>query len=223
MILNEGMRPLDLSGYISNLISVDEYKSKISNESLVMGFYATNKEAATDFSRFVQKSSADILDTEVGSAPDMKGRYLVFVEVINDSQAGKNLVKLFKELAELVGFDQWKFRTRGEVETVNIPDVPSYLAKRQARRVNECLSTSSITTDGGNLLIEGTGIRVIEWGNVTDLCQRLGMGLATTHSYEQARVVLEACGLFGDSVDIVATTNCLMVVNESSGFSAALI
>lgn len=221
MKLDEGMRIGDLVDQVANVVSVDEYASKVSNNTLVLGFYCAGRQVANDLSRFLQKSSADVLDAEVSSAPDMKGRYMVFVELPNDASLGENTVRMFQELQPLTGLAEWVFRTKGNTAKVKISDMPVFYAKLQAKEINDKLMTSeSVVVHGGELVVNGNSSLVVkDWGPVTEVCQRATMGFSAFQSYEQAVVVLEAQRLFGDSVDVVATPDAMIVVNESTGFS----
>lgn len=118
--INEGLRPNDLRGMMLDIVSIDEYKSKIDDAAIVIAFYAKNKEAANDANRFIQKSYVDLLDTEVSSAPDQKGHYLVFVELLLNDKTAKNIADLCHDLSSLVDNKQWSISIRGEDAPVTL-------------------------------------------------------------------------------------------------------
>lgn len=111
-MLREGMRAKDLRDLVLPMVSVDEYESKISPDSVVIGFYVQDRQAAIDLNRFIQKAPAKILDTEVSPAPDRHGYYLVFVEVPFDTHIGTTMSEVIKDVSSLADVDEWKISVR---------------------------------------------------------------------------------------------------------------
>jgi len=111
-MLREGMRANDLRDLVLPMISVDEYESKISPDSVVIGFYVQDRQAAIDLNRFVQKAAAEILDTEVSPAPDHHGYYLVFIEIPFDKRIGRAMRDVIKDVSSLVDVTQWQISVR---------------------------------------------------------------------------------------------------------------
>ena len=110
--INEGLHTGDLADLVLPLISIDEYVSKISKDSVVIGFYVHDKEAANDLNRFIQRSSVEFIDVEVSPAPDQHGYFLVFVEILNNAQIGKNVGDLLEEMERLIDISPKEFRMR---------------------------------------------------------------------------------------------------------------
>jgi hypothetical protein len=80
--LIEGMQANDLDFLIMPLISIDEYESKIDDRrAVVIGFYVTDNDPASELSAFIEKGTVPVLDTEVSPAPTEDGYYMVFVEM----------------------------------------------------------------------------------------------------------------------------------------------
>jgi len=111
--ITEGMRAGDLADLVLPLISIDEYESKIDEDAVVIGFYVHDNDAASDLNRFIQKSAATLLGTDISPAPDQHGYYLVFVELLNDIRISKNINDILDEVGELVKVNKWKMRVRG--------------------------------------------------------------------------------------------------------------
>lgn len=158
--LNEGMRSGDLEGLVLPLVSIDEYESKIDPEAIVLSFFVQDKNAAQDLNRFLQKSNADLLDTDVSPAPDQHGYFVVFVETLKTHKLPKIIMQLLYEISMLTNFSKWKIRIRGVKKLVDANE----------EILNKLLNTIGLTenlinffkssdivkfvVDDGNLLIE---------------------------------------------------------------------
>jgi hypothetical protein len=111
--LMEGMRAGDLEDLVLPLVSVDEYESKIDDTAVVIGFYVSEKSAADDLNRFLQRSPVEVLDTEVSPAPDAQGNFMVFVELLNNRQIAENITSLLDEASALTNVNNWNMSLRG--------------------------------------------------------------------------------------------------------------
>jgi hypothetical protein len=119
--LKEGLRANDLCGMVKNIISVDEYQSKIDERAIVIAFYACDRSAAEDLNRFIQKSYVDLLDTEVSAAPDQKGNYMVFVEMAMNDQSAKAVAQLCGDINAISSISQWVVHVRGAEPSNPVP------------------------------------------------------------------------------------------------------
>lgn len=151
--LMEGLRPNDLKGMLDNYVSVDEYESKIDEAALVIAFYVSDRHAAQDVSRFIQKSFVDLLDSEVSSSPDQNGNYLVFVELPTNSKVGKEIAELCDDLSSLGDIKTWRVKVRGEEVTEGIPakEIQKVIDQGLSDSLHEYFSNTSAT----NILVEG--------------------------------------------------------------------
>ena len=108
--LREGLQASDLDYTIMPLISIDEYESKIDDrKAIVVGFYVTEQDPATDLAAFIEKGVVKVLDTDVSPAPTEDGHYLVFVEMDRDDTFPKKLLTIIKEVGNLTNVDEWEF------------------------------------------------------------------------------------------------------------------
>lgn len=110
MILTEELFEDDLDGMLTNIISVDEFGSKISESAIVVAFYSKNEQAAEDLAIFLERSSIEnILDSEVSNTPNENAEYLVFVEINKNS-----FIETFNEVLNLVyklnKVENWKLK-----------------------------------------------------------------------------------------------------------------
>jgi hypothetical protein len=183
IVLQEGMREGDLADLVLPLISVDEYSSKVSaDEAIVVGFYVQEEAAAKDLNRFLQKSAAPILGTEVSPAPDQHGFFMVFVEMMDNDQLAENLESVLQEIAGLVKIDEWQLRVRGSEEVLPYSTETLERGLRKAKRdtkkseVVEFLQRSYLHNAGFEddvLILEAAGERLVfdfvEFGRINTI------------------------------------------------------
>jgi hypothetical protein len=115
--LTEGLRLLDLQGVVQNTISIDEFQSKIDETAIVIAFYVSERKAADDLNRFLQKAAIDLLDTDVSAAPDQRGNYLVFMELPMNDKIAKAVANVCADLKSLTGHATWVVKVRGSDES----------------------------------------------------------------------------------------------------------
>jgi len=106
--LFEGLKEGDLEDLVLPLVSIDEYESKLDDDSIVMAFFVKDKDPAQDLNRFIQKGAVDILDTDVSPAPTEEGNFMVFVELLRDQEFPQKCLDLVSSLDGLTGLDDWK-------------------------------------------------------------------------------------------------------------------
>lgn len=110
MKLTEGLKKGDLENLILPLLSIDEYESKIDDDtSIVVGFYVFEEDAAHDLNNFIQRSPYMIVDTDVSPSPTKDGYYITFVEMQRNPEFPKALDDLLDEITLLCGVDNWQF------------------------------------------------------------------------------------------------------------------
>jgi len=155
--LQEGLLQGDLDDLIKPLISIDEYESKISDDNIVVGFYADDKEPATDLARFISKSEIDILDAEVSPVPNEEGVYLVFVEFIRDETFVDDITSLVDSMAGLTSIETWQFKAyKREVMDFTEENLKRFVRikpkKKTARLESMLMDTIDIKLLEGKLL-----------------------------------------------------------------------
>jgi len=163
--LTEGMRPGDLEDLVLPMLTIDEYESKIDNDAVVMGFYVSDKDAAGDLNRYIQKSPVQLLDTEVSPAPDQHGYYIVFVELLNDIRIVDNMKAILDEVSPLADIDEWQMRLRGNDEGV-MPFSEKVLNHRMTELRAENVDGDDGDTDGD---ADDTENQVMEFFRPSDL------------------------------------------------------
>lgn len=106
--LFEGLKENDLEELVLPMISIDEYESKLDDDSIVVAFYILDRDPSQDLNRFIQKGASAILDTDVSPAPNEDGYYVVFVEFLRDADFPKKLLDTLDSLKGLTGISSWK-------------------------------------------------------------------------------------------------------------------
>jgi len=121
----EGLQEGDLRNLVLPLISMDQYfpKSGTDDEVIVIAFFISDGEAAQDFTRFVSKTTADILDVETSPAPNPEGYWLVFVEMLRNDETIDNIMTIIDELETVTKVKKYKARIYKVGTTVDVDAV----------------------------------------------------------------------------------------------------
>jgi hypothetical protein len=120
--LFEGLKENDLEELVLPMISVDEYESKLDDDSIVVAFYVLDREPSQDLNRFIQKGASSILDTDVSPAPNEDGYYVVFIEFLRDEEFPKKLLDTLGSLKGLTGIASWKCQIYGTEDILPVTD-----------------------------------------------------------------------------------------------------
>ena len=110
--LNEGLRAKDLKDYVSEVFTIDRYKSKMGEDSdvVVLGFRVKEKYPAADLVEFIEKGYSFILDADMSAGEENDGQYQVFVEVERTPNLPGQLRELLSGVSQLCDCYNWKFR-----------------------------------------------------------------------------------------------------------------
>jgi hypothetical protein len=131
MKVNEGLLEHDLDFTIMPLISVDEYESKIDDrKAIVVGFYITDKDPATDLASFIEKGTVHVLDVDVSPAPTDDGHYMVFVEIDRNKKFPERLLRIINDLGRVTNVKEWEFSPLHSKQDENYPLTLEELEKR---------------------------------------------------------------------------------------------
>ena len=108
----EGLRFGDLKDYVSEIFTVDRYKSKMGEDKdiVVLGFRVTEKYPATDLMEFIEKGYGFILDADISTGEEKDGQYQVFVEIERSPKLPGQLRELLSGIGNLTDNYDWKFR-----------------------------------------------------------------------------------------------------------------
>jgi hypothetical protein len=98
--LHEGLEPGDLKRQIHDEVHIDEFKSKLGDDSdvCVFSFKVAAKEPALDLVSFIEKGYDWVLDADVSSGEMEDGSYVVFVELHRTPEVPNQLIELLGDL-----------------------------------------------------------------------------------------------------------------------------
>jgi len=122
--LNEGLRSGDLADYVSNLFTVDQYKSKMGEDRdvVVLGFNVKEKYPAMDLVEFIEKGYKFILDADMSAGEEQNGQYQVFVEMERGPGLPGQMRELLNGLGQLCNCYDWRFRYQKEDRSVEFDE-----------------------------------------------------------------------------------------------------
>lgn len=177
--INEGLREGDLIGTILPTISIDEYESKLDKDAIVIGFYAIYQDPAKDLNRFIQKSSIDLLDTDVSPSPTPKGYYMVFIEMEKNKNFIKNFMTIISNLESLTGIKEWKFSTlkKNNIE-LNVVNLKKYVLNEKVKEsikkffYNSYLSKITINEDNQITFNNSQKYDILGYGSIDNIKKR---------------------------------------------------
>lgn len=110
--LNEGLRARDLKDFVSELFTVDQYRSKMGEDKdiVVLGFRVTEKNPAADLMEFMERGYRFILDADMSAGEEHDGQYQVFVEIERTEALPGQLEDLLRGISQLTDINEWKYR-----------------------------------------------------------------------------------------------------------------
>lgn len=139
--LSEGLRSGDLREFVSEVFTVDQFKSKMGEDSdiVVISFRVREKHPAMDLVEFIEKGYKFILDADMSAGEENDGQYQVFVEMERTPELPAQMRDLLGGVGQLCGTKDWRFRYQKSPKSVefneesvveHIPTTPeSYAAK----------------------------------------------------------------------------------------------
>ena len=117
--LLEDLQPGDLINLVSPIIEIDTFKPRIDEQNIVVAFSVQEKNPAYDLSRFIEFTSNDVLDTEVGSYPNEHGNFWVFVE-FTPTNIEKKIVRMLQAVQYLTEISEWTYKAYDRRGKLNV-------------------------------------------------------------------------------------------------------
>lgn len=110
--LFEGLRRGDLQGFVDTTFTIDQYTSKMGQDSdvLVLGFKVNDKHPAVDLMEFIEKGYPFVLDADMSSGEEKDGKYQVFVEIQRTKHLPGQIRDLLSGVGQLVDSVDWRYR-----------------------------------------------------------------------------------------------------------------
>lgn len=168
--LFEGLRSKDLKGFVSEIFTVDQYKSKMGEDKdvVVIGFKVNDKYPATDLMEFIEKGYPYVLDADISSGEERDGHYQVFVEFERNKKFPQQLKNLLSGVSQLTDNWEWRFRYYKDFEshtftedsvTKNVPLTKEDYERKMLEIKNKSVSeffdqgTTDIVIDENNTML----------------------------------------------------------------------
>jgi len=106
------LQPNDLKDFVSEIFTVDSYKSKMGQDKdvAVLAFEVKGKEPAKDLMEFIEKGYNFVLDADVSAGENTHGNYNVFVEIERSRRLPHKIADILEEVGRLTNIEDWKFR-----------------------------------------------------------------------------------------------------------------
>jgi len=113
------LQPNDLANYVNEIFTIDSYKSKMGKdkEIAVLAFEVQDQEPAKDLMNFIEKGYEFVLDSDVSTGENRKGKYNVFVEMERNRRLPERIFDILEEVSKLTGITEWKYRYYKNVES----------------------------------------------------------------------------------------------------------
>ena len=109
----------DLKDFVNEIFTIDSYKSKMGQDKdiAVLAFEVVSQEPAKDLMNFIEKGYDFVLDADISTGENKKGKYDVFVEMERDRHLPKRISDILEEVSKLTGIEDWKYRYYKNVES----------------------------------------------------------------------------------------------------------
>lgn len=106
------LNSLDLKDFVSEIFTVDSFKSKMGKDSevAVLAFEVKDLEPAKDLMNFIEKGYGFILDADISSGENKNGKYNVFVEMERNRYLPQNIANILEDITKLTGDQEFRFR-----------------------------------------------------------------------------------------------------------------
>jgi hypothetical protein len=148
-LVNEGLKAGDLEGVVSKRFSVDQFKSKMGDDSniMVLAFTVDGMAPAKDLERFAETGYKEVLDADATPGTLEDGKHRVFVEFARVEKVDREIKKFLDDLAKLTNIEIFEFTyhkdpTTFEASAKNLADILprtpiAYTQKIQSMRLGE--------------------------------------------------------------------------------------
>lgn len=169
--LNEGLGYKDLEGIMKPTIHIDEFSSKMGEDSdvIVVSFFVRDRQAAKDLTSWFEKGYDFVLDADTSPGEIKPNRYLVYLEMRRRNAAPKQIEEILGDLGTLTEYEssdwvmvykkrrhEWSPETFAEL----VPLTPNEYRERTEGELNEMRVAAGITTK--NIYQRDAGMRAIQ-------------------------------------------------------------
>jgi hypothetical protein len=105
--LNEGLAYKDLEGIMKPTIHIDEFSSKMGEDSdvIVASFFVRDRQAAKDLTSWFEKGYDFVLDADTSPGEIKPNRYLVYLEMRRRNAAPRQIQEILDDLGTLTEYE----------------------------------------------------------------------------------------------------------------------
>ena len=158
-IINESLDYLDMEDQVGDVLSIDEYASKMGRDEdiVTLTFIVHSKLAANDLVTWFERGYDWVLDASVSDGELEPGMWLVFVEMDRRSKVPNRIITLLNDLETLTGMKDWSVEIDGDeydadeeiIRQKMILNPNEYEEKRQDNEVeiNEMRTLAGLETE----------------------------------------------------------------------------
>jgi hypothetical protein len=169
--LNEGLGYKDLEGIMKPTIHIDEFSSKMGEDSdvIVVSFFVRDRQAAKDLTSWFEKGYDFVLDADTSPGEIKPNRYLVYLEMRRRNAAPKQIEEILGDLGTLTEYEpndwvmvykkrrhEWSPETFAEL----VPLTPNEYRERTEGELNEMRVAAGIATK--DVYRRDAGMRAIQ-------------------------------------------------------------
>ena len=169
--LNEGLGYKDLEGIMKPTIHIDEFSSKMGEDSdvIVVSFFVRDRQAAKDLTSWFEKGYDFVLDADTSPGEIKPNRYLVYLEMRRRNAAPRQIEEILDDLGTLTEYEssdwvmvykkrrhEWSPETFAEL----VPLTPNEYRERTEGDLNEMRVAAGITTK--NIYRRDANMRAIQ-------------------------------------------------------------
>ena len=99
----EGLTHEEMQGLVNSVISIDQYKPKIgeNSDTVVVALTVQYEKPAKDLSNFIETGVNEHLDVEASPAPNEDGEYKVFVEFDRNEKLFQNIEGMLSHVTKI--------------------------------------------------------------------------------------------------------------------------
>jgi hypothetical protein len=111
-MINESLKTNDLRHFVSRIVTIDSFKSKIGDDQdvVTLCFEVDDQDPAKDLEHFIEMGYDFVLDADVSPGETDDGTYKVFVELERNKHVGRQIIEMLKGIELLTGIPDMRFR-----------------------------------------------------------------------------------------------------------------
>jgi hypothetical protein len=112
--LNEGLHYHDMENQITPILGIDQFKSKIGDDSeiIVLNFIVKYQAVGEDLVDWLERGYDWIIDAEVSPGEVLDGKFYVYAEMNRRGTAPRRIIEMLEDLETLtdISIDNWKIK-----------------------------------------------------------------------------------------------------------------